>query len=137
MSEPPSFEEGERRVFSDFACNSESAKTFIELPAFARRGDGFVDTDAALMSARRGGCAIERNEDTLLSSFTHKRQGEYTYTSLKNIKAILDLIREFGFMGIAFDIMRSPAAHLTMYNSLFKTAGQTSVRAREGCSREP
>ena len=31
----PSFDDGERKILSDFACRGESAKTFIDLPSLA------------------------------------------------------------------------------------------------------
>lgn len=136
LDTPPSFEKGERLIFSDFACDAESAKVFIDLPALAKGADGFCSINEALSTARRAGAQIKRDEETLLCSFEHRRHGKFTYTSLENIKATLELLNEFGFMGISFDIMRTPLSHLLMYNALFKTATQTSVRAREGCSRE-
>ncbi len=134
--EPTDFEDGERRIFADFACDAESAKTFIDLPALAKGRDGFCDVKDALELARRSSSEITCDKNSLLCSFEHKRHGKFVYTSLENIKATLELINEFGFMGISFDIMRTPLSHLLMYNSMFKTATQTSVRSREGCSQE-
>ncbi|MBQ7386671.1 MAG: hypothetical protein IJW03_00740, partial [Clostridia bacterium] len=132
---PPSFADGERRVYSDFACNAESSKTFIALPAMARWGRGYCALSDALSTARQYGCEICTDEDTLISSFTSERRGSFSFTSLKNIKATLDLIFEYGFMGVSFDIMRAPVSHLLMYNNLFRTAHHTNARAAEGCSR--
>ena len=138
---PLSFEEGERKVFSDFACRGESAKAFIDLPSLARGGNEFITTDAALKRARKQGCEIKHNENTLLSRIGDRRQGEYSFASLKNIKALLDLASEFDYMGICFDIMRTPLNQLMMYNSMFKTSYPVQgmlgeyVRSVEGCSR--
>lgn len=135
MDEPPSFADGERKILSDFACRGESAKTFIDLPSLARRGKEYYTVTEALRSARRGGYRIEHNESTLLSHIRDRKQGEYSFSSLRNIKALLELINELDYMGICFDIMRTPLSHLMMYNTMFKTSYHTNVRAPEGCSR--
>ena len=139
LTSPSSFEVGERRVLADFACNGESAKTFVDLPSLARLGSKFTTIDSALQTARRDCAIIEHNESTLLSHFRDRKQGEYVFSSLKNIKSILDLVNEFDYMGICFDIMRTPLTHLMMYNSMFKTSYLSAdiypVRTPGGCSR--
>ena len=135
MNEPPSFIDGERRLLSDFACRGESAKTFIDLPSLAMRGKEHLTICDALKQARKSGCKVDHNESTLLSHIRDRKQGEYSFSSLKNIKGLLELISEFDYMGICFDIMRTPLSHLMMYNSMFKTSYYNSVRTREGCSR--
>ena len=135
MDNPSSFEESERKVLSDFSCLGESAKTFIDLPSLARRGKEYCTINDALKIARRGGCNIEHNESTLLSHIRDRRQGEYSFSSLRAIRALLELIGELDYMGICFDIMRTPLSHIMMYNSMFKTHYFNSVRTREGCSR--
>ena len=135
MTDPPSFEEGERRILGDFACKGESAKVFIDLPSLAVNENRFASIDEAQSIARHRGYEIETNKNTLLSHFSGKKQGEYRYTSLLGIQAILELINEFDYMGICFDIMRTPLSYLMMYDSLFKTSYHTSIRSTEGCSR--
>ncbi len=132
---PASFDEGERKVLSDFACVGESAKTFIDLPSLARRGKEYCTIGDTLKKARRGGYSIEHNESTLLSHIRDRKQGEYSFSSLRNIKALLELTNELDYMGICFDIMRTPLSHIMMYNAMFKTHYYNSVRTREGCSR--
>ena len=89
----------------------------------------------ALKLARGRECEITKNESTLLSHFNDKKQGEIRFPSMENLKRIFDLIAEFDYMGICFDIMRVPTYQLMMYNSLFKTSYMNGVRTREGCSR--
>jgi hypothetical protein len=137
LSAVPSFDEGEKRIYSDFACMAESSKTFIALPSMAKWGRGYCSVCDALSTALQYGCKIETDDQTLISSFYSDRRGEFRFTSLKNIKATLDLIFEYGFMGISFDIMRVPTPYLMMYNHLFRTAHVTTARAVEGCSRRP
>lgn len=136
MDAPPSFDKGERRILSDFACNAESAKTFIDLPSVAKAPQGFIDVRDALTIARNRGCVIERNESTLLSHFCDERQGEYLFYSLRGLMELLELCYEFDYMGVCFDIMRVPLNLLMLYNTLFKTSYYANVRSREGCSRE-
>ena len=130
-----SFDDGERRVLSDFACNGESAKTFVDLPSIARYNNEYCTINEALERARKYGYKIDQNENTLLSHFYDRKQGDYYFASLRNIEQILALVNEFGYMGICFDIMRTPLSHFLMYNKMFKTSSYTSVRFQEGCSR--
>ena len=122
MESPSDFKDGERKTYADFACDSESSKTFISLPTMAKWGRGFCTIIDALATARHYGCEILRDEDTLLCSFCSDRRGTFVYNSLKSIEKMFELINEFGYMGISFDIMRTPTAHLMMYNNLFRTA---------------
>lgn len=136
MAEPPSFVDGERRVLADFACRGESAKAFVDISCLAKCPKGYCPIDEALAYARDRGLTISKNESTLLSHFSDKRQGDYTFSSLSSLKAIFDLIFEFDYMGICFDIMRVPIRYLMMYNAMFKTCYQSGVRSREGYSHE-
>ena len=131
----PSFDEGERRVLSDFACKGESAKTFVDHPSLAMNERGFATVDEAINTARRRGYKIEQNESTLLSHFRDRKQGDCRFISMSGLKALLELMGEFDYMGICFDIMRTPLSHLMMYDSMFKTSYHTNVRSPEGCSR--
>ena len=132
---PANFEDGERRAMADFACLGESAKVFIDLPAPVIYDGRYTTYGEAMAAARRNGYKVEHNESTLLSHFSDRKQGECVFTSLNGIKALLDLTREFDYMGVCFDIMRTPLSHLMMYSSMFKTSYFNSVRTREGCSR--
>ena len=130
-----SFSEGEKKIISDFACDSESIKSFIELPSFARLGDGFIDIESAKRKARNKETNTVCDDETLTASFDtgHKK---CIYPTLKNVKAVLELMSEYGFMGICFDVMRTPSVFLSMYNAMFKTVNYTTSASREGCSRE-
>lgn len=134
-NEPLSFDEGERKIFADFACLGESAKAFIDLPCLGSVSGGYVGISDALSRARRNGCEITHNESTLLSHYRDRKQGEVVFPSMQSIKEIFEIINEFDYMGICFDIMRVPMYQILMYNALFKTSYMNSVRTREGCSR--
>ncbi len=129
-----SFDDGEAKFLSDFAAKGESARTFIDLPSVAMLGNEYVGMNDAINLARRGRCQTSINENTLLSHFRCK-QGEGCYTSLTGIGKILGLINEFDYMGVCFDVMRSPRSHFSLYNALFKSYNQATIRSVEGCSR--
>ena len=122
MDEPACFDEGERAVLCDFAMRGESARVFIDLPTLARHGRDYVTVSEALRYARRWGLPINHNESTLLSHIKDRRQGEYSFSSLRSIKALLELTGELDYTGICFDIMRTPLSHLMMYSAMFKTS---------------
>ena len=135
MENPPSFDDGEKRLLSDFACRAESAKTFIDLPALAKCGEEYLAIDDALKAARRARAKIKNDENTLISSFDCGR-GECRYPSLKSIRGLLEVAGEYDYSGVCFDIMRTPISHLVMYNAMFKTAYCTRVKTRVGYNRE-
>jgi hypothetical protein len=130
-----SFEDGEQKAIADFACELESVKSFIELPSFASCGDGYIEIEAAKELARDLKITIENDKELRLSSFCVNNKN-YIFPSLENVKAVLELLSEYGYMGISFDVMRTPRAFLMMYNAMFKTVCATVSNSREGCSRE-
>lgn len=130
---PRGFKECEERIYSDFALKAESSKTFVDIPSLAVLGDGFIDVGDAIRLARRSGAHIVRDEDTLISEFEHKKQGRCRFTSLKNIKAVLGLANEYGFMGVSFDVMRVTEGILTTYTALFRTAAREFIMQSSDC----
>ena len=135
IKNPPSVKEGERKVLADFACRGESTKTFVDLPSLASYNGGYITYSQAIKMARQDGNELIKNQSTLLSYHNGRKQGECVFNSLESIKSLLELTREFDYMGVCFDIMRTPLSHLMMYNAMFKTHYYNSVRTREGCSR--
>ncbi len=125
----------EYEFYKKFACDAESSKAFIELPAFASVEGGVIGRDEAVSMARYSSCEIKPVGESSLCAFTHKKRGKVTLPSLKSVKSTLDIIHEYGYMGISFDIMRCPLSYLMMYNSHFGTSTFTTVREVEGCSR--
>lgn len=123
------------RAYEKFANECESAKTMVELPVFARCKSGYIPIEDALSTARRRRYELHQSGDSLTAAFSDGND-EYCIPTLKNIKATLDKIHEYGFMGGSFDVARAPTAYFAMYNALFRPAIYTAVRAPEGCSRE-
>lgn len=128
------FSEGELKKYSDYAKESESAKTFIDIPCLAKIGGDFITVEDALSLARDGGVEITTDKETLVSHFDHKTRGGCKFQSLESVKRTFDLIDDLGFMGASFDVSRTPISYFLMYNTLFKTMTQPRVRAVEGCS---
>lgn len=122
-----------QNIYGDFACTGECAKTFIDLPVFAKHGSSYLSLNDGVDLFRRKNCSV--TENNLLATVCDG-SSSYVFPSLKKIKAILDDLSGYGFMGISFDIMRTPMTYLLMYNSMFKTHYYDSTRAKEGCSRE-
>ncbi|MBQ2875731.1 MAG: LysM peptidoglycan-binding domain-containing protein [Clostridia bacterium] len=104
-----------------FATRCESNRCLPELPCFALCGESYIPTADALLLARRGGYAIDRADGKC--RFIHKRNGEYIFPSLESIKATLEAVHEYGYMGISYDISRVPTAYLMMFEALFGSRG--------------
>ena len=121
------------RAYEKFAEECECAKTLIALPVFARYKDEYVPLEEALHTARKR--RYEIKHDGMTASFSDGG-ADCHFPSLKSIKATLDKIHEYGFMGASFDVSRTPTAYFAAYNALFRPAIYTAVRAPEGCSRE-
>lgn len=107
----------------DFAAKRENNRCMPELCPFAENNGRYIPIEEALSVARRGGCKIEHDESAGACRFTHSHTGEYVFPSLENIKATLDTVHEYGYMGISFDVARTPQSHLMMYGALFGKRG--------------
>ncbi len=119
----------------NFAKDGESTKTLVEMPAFATCENGeYIETADAKERARRHQVMIESDELTNISSFCDKKYGRVRYNSLSAVKNSLDLIAELGYMGISFDIARTPLSYLMMYDTLFKSIGYANVDKRVKCN---
>ncbi len=126
LDEIPTFDEGERRVLSEFAERGESAKAYIELPSYAYMGNEVITKDEAdniaYTSAKE---LLYDNERGIIHfEFNKYRAGKgetikVRYEAPENIKAKLELMSELGYMGICFDIMRIPVEYLMMFECMF------------------
>ncbi len=123
LKNPPSFAEGEDKIFRDFSEEAETSKAYIELSSFAFADGEALSVDEAIDHARAKKCQIFYDEKTMLNYFDipyQKHKKRVVFESLESIKARLDLISELGFMGISVDIMRVPLQYLLMFDSLFR-----------------
>lgn len=121
INDVPSFEEGEKNVFSKFAESQESCRAFMEISSFAYSVNGYIEKSDALRICDRKHANIEHYPDKMLSRACygkHKKR-EIIFESLENTKAKLELVSELGFMGISFDIGRICTADLMSAASMF------------------
>ena len=126
---PPSFDGGERKALVDFAYSGESSRAFVEIPSFAYSSGKYIEKREAKRICDRKHADIVYDEVTMLENISfgrHKRR-EMVCESLENTKAKLELISELGYMGISFDINRTPVAHLMAYSALFSGICYTSI----------
>jgi hypothetical protein len=127
-----SFEDGERAFYSDFAMRGDSAKSFIDLSTFALSGGKFYDIESVIQRARRERGKIVYDDERRLASVSLS-DGTYTYPPLSSIKAILDAVYEYGYMGISFDIMKIPENYLYTYASMFSTVAYSGIIEHGSC----
>ncbi len=125
--------DGVRRALEDFATRLESSKTLVSLPTYAHCGTRFKEIGALLHEARRRGGKVEVDGERGIAHL-HMHGEIWSYPSLESTKAILDAVGEYGFMGVSFDCMRVPRAHLSMYNAAYKSALMPSVSSHPKCN---
>ena len=121
----------ERCAFEEFAEEAESSKTFMDITSFAVAGGEYADYMAAVRTAAKVGAEIRHNAGRGLCEYRYRGRGgeeiAVEFESLENIKAKLNLVGELGYMGISFDVGRTPIAHLMAYSALFSGIGYTSI----------
>ncbi len=115
------FRDSVQEIANRYAKESESGRTFLELPVFALAGEEFLPICDALNAARSGRATLEYSDEEKCLTYEHGRRGRVKIPSLNYIKSMFGLIHELDYMGVSFDIGRVPISYLVMYNSLFKT----------------
>lgn len=117
----PTFNDGEKRIYTDFAERMSDLGCFLDLSPFAYKNGEPMERARAKSRARELGYEISCDEDSMTMSYT-ERGGEKTiFPSLKNIKARLDLAAELGYLGFSIDVMRCPTEDIMMIHSLFSS----------------
>jgi len=126
LAEIPTFEDGERKFYTEFAERQDSSKAFLDLSPFAYAGEKCITKAEADDIAYRVKAKIGYDPERMICSFEYASFGRgergrttVRYEAMENIKAKLDLAGELGFMGISFDIMRVPIEHLMMISTSF------------------
>jgi LysM repeat protein len=126
LDEIPSFEDGERKFYTEFAERQDSSKAFLDLSPFAYAKDRCITKAEAESIAYKMKSRINYDPEKMICSFDYTSFGRgergrttVRYEAMENIKAKLDLAGELGFMGISFDIMRVPIEHLMMISTSF------------------
>ena len=118
----PSFDDGERAAMERYAemCHPEGA--FIDLSPFALAGEKYIEKTRAYEVADRNKNTFSFDKERLLLTGDigrGRRSRHLISESLENTKAKLQLIGELGYLGISFDIMRTPLAELLMFANLY------------------
>ena len=126
MENIPTFDEGERQFYTDFAERCESIKCFMDISPFAYAGNECILKEDANELAYKTQKPIEYDPERMICGFEYTKYGRgertpvrVTYESPENIKAKLALAAELGFMGMSFDIMRIPTEYLMMISASF------------------
>lgn len=121
MSDPPSFETGEKKALTEFADSGESCRTFIEISSFAYSSGRHMEKRDALRLCDRKHADLEYDAERKLerASYGKHKRHEIIFESLENTKAKLELVSELGFMGISFDIGRICTQDLIAAASMF------------------
>ena len=125
LSDPPSFDSGEKEALTKFADNGESCRAFIEISSFAYSGGKHIEKRDALRICDRKHADLEYDAERKLerASYGKHKIREIVFESLENTKAKLELVSELGFMGISFDIGRICTADLIAAASMFDVIG--------------
>ena len=133
MKDVPSFEDGEKAAFSEFAESQESCRAFMEISSFAYSGNGYIEKGEAMHLCDRKHADIENYSDKMLSkaSYGRHKKRDIVFESLENTKAKLELVSELGFMGVSFDIGRICTADLMSAASMFDIISSPVMIPRE------
>ncbi len=123
LEEAPSFDMGLHKILSEFASRCESSKVFIDIPSLAFDYGKYISYSDAMKLCYKKGCEIITDPSSLISHFDYKCGSDMhnvRFDSMKSTEAKLDSASELGFMGISFDISRTPISTLMMYGALYK-----------------
>ena len=103
----------------------------MDITSFAVVGGEYADYMTAVKTAAKVGAEIGYDRGRGVCSYSYRGRGgeEITveFESLENIKAKLKVLGELGYMGICFDVGRTPVAHLMAYSALFSGICYTSI----------
>ena len=119
-------------AYAEF-CTPEGA--FIELSAFSMIGEKYVEKVRANSIADKNKAILLFDKDTLTLSGNigrGKKVRRLRQESLENTKAKLELASELGYLGISFDIMRTPLSELLMFANMYTQP--PTVRRRVVCN---
>lgn len=117
----------EGALLKSYAKSCEEEKTLVDAFSPAYFGDAPTDFEQIEKMIISRGISTDYCERAKTAGFKIRQYsgGKNTeisarFTSPENTKAKLELLGELGFMGVSFDIKRSPVSSLMCFNSLFK-----------------
>ncbi len=116
----PDFDSREKRFMTDFAENHDSYKAAVDLSAFAYADGKYVDKNEAIKGADRQRREYIHDGATKTAAAKRSGKSDIIFENLENIKAKLTLLGELGYMGISYDIARTPLNEIIMFSEMFK-----------------
>lgn len=126
LTDIPTFEEGEKKVLAEYAGQYESSRTFLDISPFGYAGGAPLTREEIMKIARRYKSEILYDQERQICSFSYPQFGggrretrTVVFDSLRNIQHRLDVADEYGYMGIAFDVLRTPIAGWMMFYTTF------------------
>ena len=126
LTPPPSFEEGERAVFTSYAEAFESSKAFLDISAFGYDEGEPLDNEEIRKIAYKCKAEISTDDETKLSSFSYRRFGggkredrTVRFEPLSAIREKLGLVSELCYNGVSIDVGRVPTSVLMLLHATF------------------
>lgn len=124
--EIPTFEEGEKSAVKNFANRYEAGKAFLEISSFGYDEKNILSMEQIHKIATKYQAEYGYDDLKMISylDYTAFNGGNREalrihFEAPENIKAKLDLIHEFGFIGAAVDIGRIPISTVLMLYTTF------------------
>ena len=122
----PSFDSGERIMIENHAKGCEAGKSFLELPSFGFDGEKPLTHEQIQKIMVKYGAELSFDDNNRISFFEYyqykdgkKHPVRIVFESLENIKAKLELLHEFGFLGVMLDVGRVPISYIMMIYNMF------------------
>ena len=122
----PSFDSGERIMIENHAKGCEAGKSFLELPSFGFDGEKPLTHEQIQKIMVKYGAELSFDDSNRISFFDYyqykdgkKHPVRIVFESLENIKAKLELLHEFGFLGVMLDVGRVPISYIMMIYNMF------------------
>ncbi|MBQ7333050.1 MAG: LysM peptidoglycan-binding domain-containing protein [Clostridia bacterium] len=139
----PDFNSGEKKLLRSYRDECQHQKCLVDLSLFAYLGGEPQNFQEIERLIRTRGISPQYSESAKCCHFALNRYSGgkreeifVSFPSPENTKAKLELLGELGYMGVSFDIMRTPVQHLMMFNSLFhcekpSRSGMNSCRGED------
>lgn len=126
LEEIPGFDDGERRVITEFSERNGANSIYIDIATLGYMGEEEVRKGDFERLAHSSGKEILYDKERGICHFEYnkykngkKETVEVRHEALENIKAKLELAGELGLMGISFDVMNIPIEYLMMFETMF------------------
>lgn len=128
----PPFDECERKALCTLEESSDITRASIDLSAFAYSEGKYIDKNSAIKDIDRQRREYLYDDKTKTLTASGRGKKDILLESLENTKAKLTLVGELGYMGISFDIARTPLNELILYTEAFNTPDRNIYLDEEG-----